>query len=299
MPDKLIPKVRAFVEGSLSNALNQTVVVKASHAIGGGCINHAMRLKTNVGDFFLKWNDQGPDDLFLREAEGLKTLRNVESCLCIPKVIVARAPEDGVPGVLVTEFLSPYEGKQSDQDEYLGRGIAQVHEDIQPLYGFDHDNYCGSTIQNNDWNNDWVDFFGQQRIWHLVKLIEARRIIRGQEHQIYEQLVDKLPELIDHQPKASLNHGDLWSGNYMYSQYGPALIDPACYYADRELDLAMMAMFGGFSDRVWNAYQEYSPLPDGWQERVSLYQLYHYLNHFYLFGGHYGQQALAIAKQYV
>lgn len=115
----------------------------------------------------------------------------------------------------------------------------------------------------------------------------------------YEQLIDRLPNLIGHQPKPALNHGDLWSGNYMYAADGPALIDPASYYADREFDLAMMRMFGGFSSIVWSAYHEVYPLPKEWEERSDLYMLYHVLNHYYLFGGHYGQQALGIAKKYI
>jgi protein-ribulosamine 3-kinase len=111
-------------------------------------------------------------------------------------------------------------------------------------------------------------------------------------------LRDRLPDLLGHQPAASLTHGDLWSGNYLPTAEGPALVDPACAYADRETDLALMAMFGGFSERVWAAYQEAWPLPDGWQQRQPLYQLYHYLNHHYLFGGGYGAQALALARSY-
>ncbi len=118
------------------------------------------------------------------------------------------------------------------------------------------------------------------------------------ERKVYDQLLDKLPDRIGHLPKPSLNHGDLWSGNYLYSSNGPALIDPASYYADREFDLALMGMFGGFSPTVWDAYQETYPLPSAWKERHTLYQLYHYLNHYHLFGGHYGQQALQIAKKY-
>ncbi|MEQ9441089.1 MAG: fructosamine kinase family protein [Cyclobacteriaceae bacterium] len=295
----MTPKIQSLVEKHLSQALHQSVEIIAYHAIGGGCINHAMRLQTNAGDFFLKWNEQGPEDLFICEAEGLEALRNAKSCLRIPMVILALGAQEGQPGLLVTEFLPPFEGSQGEHDEYLGRGIAQIHECTHAQFGFTHNTYCGATLQDNRWNDDWIDFFGQQRIWYLVQQIETCRNLRGREHQVYEQLVDRLPEMISHQPKPSLNHGDLWSGNYMYSAHGPALIDPACYYADREFDLAMMAMFGGFSERVWDAYQEYAALPEGWEERLSLYQLYHYLNHYYLFGGHYGQQALAIAKKHI
>jgi fructosamine-3-kinase len=117
--------------------------------------------------------------------------------------------------------------------------------------------------------------------------------------RIYEKLIDRIPQLLAHQTVPSLIHGDLWSGNYMFTAGGPALIDPACYYADREMELGMMQLFGGFSSAVWSAYQEEFPLQEGWRGRVRLYQLYHVLNHQLLFGGSYGWQALDIAKEYV
>ena len=119
------------------------------------------------------------------------------------------------------------------------------------------------------------------------------------EQEIYEKLVSRMPDLLVHQTMPSLIHGDLWSGNYLYTSEGPALIDPACYYADREMELGMMKLFGGFSSKVWQAYQYEFPLPERWQQRIRLYQLYHLLNHYLLFGGSYGEQALEIAKAYV
>ena len=108
-----------------------------------------------------------------------------------------------------------------------------------------------------------------------------------------------MPEFLSHETVPSLIHGDLWSGNYLNTTGAPALIDPACYYADREMELAMMKLFGGFSVSVWNAYLEAFPLPPGWQQRIRLYQLYHVLNHYLLFGGSYGWQALEIAQEYL
>ena len=114
----------------------------------------------------------------------------------------------------------------------------------------------------------------------------------------YERLVSKLSTYLSHNPQISLTHGDLWSGNYLHTDQGPALIDPACYYADRECDLALMKMFGGFSQSVWDSYNATYPLDSEWKDRIDIYQLYHYLNHYLLFGGHYGAQAIEIAKKY-
>ncbi|MEM9673627.1 MAG: fructosamine kinase family protein, partial [Bacteroidota bacterium] len=282
-------------EAKLTEVLGKSTYVDSTALISGGCINHSMKLETNVGSFFLKQNQAGPSDLFLREAESLTTLRKAAIRLKIPEVYVATTIDTDQSGILILEFLT-IESSNASFEEQLGQGLAELHQVTRNDYGFYHDNYCGATLQNNQWSNDWAHFFGQQRIWHLINLIENRRGISSHDKSIYEQLLIRLPTLIGHNPAPSLNHGDLWSGNCLFTTNGPSLIDPASYFADREFDLALMAMFGGFSRRVWDAYQETYPLANDWRERVSLYQLYHYLNHYYLFGGSYGATAISIAK---
>lgn len=266
--------------------------------LGGGCINNAMHLKTSHGEFFLKYNQDCPVDLFLREAEGLAELAKPDSGLQIPEVISATELSQDQPAVLITEYLPGGAGNKN-QDEQLGRGLAIIHQHTNKRYGFYHDNYCGATQQNNEWNNDWVDFFAQQRIAYLVQLIAQERQLNSSERETYDQLISKLPDLLTHEVEPALVHGDLWSGNYMNTDKGPAIIDPACSYSDREFDLAITNMFGGFSNAFWSAYQEAFPLQPGWQERNNIYMLYHYLNHYYLFGGNYGQQALQIAQKFI
>lgn len=291
--------IQQSIEALLSESLQQQVSIQSSKSLGGGCINHASKVNTNRGTFFVKWNTQGPEDMFLREAECLEALDSSGTSLVIPKVYVKTARQHAEPAYLITDFFHPPTGSTSQQDEVLGRGIAELHQYQHTQYGFDHDNYCGATLQNNSWNSDWVDFFGRQRIWHLVMFIDQKGQWSSAEIKVYEQLLKKLPSLIGHQPAAALNHGDLWSGNYTYTAKGPGLIDPASYFADREFDLALMAMFGGYSERVWEAYREAYPLPSEWKQRQGLYMLYHYLNHYYLFGGGYGQQAMSIARKYL
>lgn len=274
-----------------------TVQLTGSRPVGGGCINNAMKISTSVGDFFLKWNASVPADMFRKEAAGLTEMAQANSGLVIPKVIWSNEPGDS-PGILLMEYLQPA-NNTSGFDERLGRGIARLHRKTAPAFGFSHSNYCGTTIQDNTWTAIWPEFYAQLRIWALVQQIRIARGMAADELKIYEKLISRMPVFLSHKTVPSLIHGDLWSGNYMYTAGGPALIDPACYYADREMELGMMLLFGGFSSRVWQAYHDEFPLPEEWRERILLYQLYHLLNHYLLFGGSYGRQALQIAREYL
>jgi fructosamine-3-kinase len=282
----------------LAEQLGQPVHLNHIRAAGGGCINHASKLETSAGDFFLKWNTSAPSDLFLKEAAALQEMYDCENpYLAIPRVIWCKAADDS-PGLLLTEYLQPPEST-SGFEEKLGRGIAVLHRKTAAAYGFHEANYCGTTVQDNTRTSDWSEFYGQRRIWALVQQIRLARALSESDLQTYEKLVARIPQLLSHQTVPSLIHGDLWSGNYLFTTRGPALIDPACYYADREMELGMMQLFGGFSSRVWSAYQEAFPLPGDWRSRIRLYQLYHVLNHFLLFGGSYNRQALDLAKSYL
>ena len=285
------------LESALSLKLGRKVKIISADFLGGGCINHASRMETNAGTFFLKWNGNCPPDIFLREAECLEELRKAsDNHLVIPEVIAAKKAND-LPGFLVLEYLSPGSSGK-DQDALLGRGLAAIHQFSNRQYGFSVNNYCGSTPQNNSHKISWAEFFRDNRLRFLLELIQKKRPLPADEIQIYERLLDKIPELLPEKSTPVLIHGDLWSGNYMNTTHGPALIDPASYYADREMELGIMTMFGGFSARFYHAYNEVNPLPADWQERNQLYQLYHMLNHYYLFGGGYRVQAFRIAQYY-
>lgn len=289
--------IRLCIE-KLSDLYGTSVHVTGSNPVSGGCINHTMKLSSSVGDFFLKWNASAPSDMFMKEAAGLAEMHSVDNpFLIIPKVIWSKIADDS-PGLLLMEYLQPASSTKGF-DELLGRGIAHLHRKTAPKYGFHQNNYCGTTIQENTWTDTWPEFYAENRIWALVQQIRTSRGMESEDLKIYEQLVLKMPKLLSHQTVPSLIHGDLWSGNYMYTANGPALIDPACYYADREMELGMMKLFGGFSSAVWDAYQEEYALQDGWQQRIRLYQLYHVLNHQLLFGVSYRNQALEITKEYL
>ncbi len=286
-----------FCLNKLAEIHGSSLKLIKSQPVGGGCINNALKLSTSEGEFFLKWNSNAPKDMFGKEAAGLTEMSQSDSLLVIPKVIFYAEPGDS-SGLLLMEYLQPATNTLGF-DEKLGRGLAQMHRKSAGKFGFQHSNYCGTTVQNNSWTASWPEFYSQNRIDALVKQIKRNRALSVNDQKIYDKLIDRLPNLLPHSTIPSLIHGDLWSGNYMFTAKGPALIDPACYYADREMELGMMKLFGGFSTKVWAAYQEEWPLPDDWQHRNLLYQLYHVLNHYLLFGGSYGWQALDIAKRYL
>jgi len=286
------------VEIQLSAKFGYDVAIISSKFIGGGCISNASKIQTNIGNFFLKWNATGPADIFIREEESLKELKNAaNSNLYIPEVYGSRVI-DKKPGFLILEYLST-DNSNFSNDEKLGRGLAQIHQHKKNSFGFYNNNYCGLTLQNNSFTKNWIEFFRDNRLRFLLELIENERPLPASEMFLYEKLMDRIPKLIPKTSEPVLIHGDLWSGNFMYSPKGPVLIDPASYFADREMEFAIITMFGGFSHRFFSAYNEVNSLPTDWQQRNKLYQLYHVLNHYYLFGGGYQSQALNIVKSYL
>jgi protein-ribulosamine 3-kinase len=289
--------IHNLVTSALSEVIGKTIIINSERILGGGCINHASKLETNAGNFFLKWNINSPADIFLREAESLKELKKATGdFLIIPEVFAAKQVDE-TPGFLILEYLENRHSSFTD-DEKLGRGLAKIHQFTHSQFGFYNDNYCGATLQNNSWENNWPEFFRSNRLQFLLNLIEKERPLPVAEMVIYEKLSERIAGLIPKESVPVLIHGDLWSGNYMISEKGPALIDPASYYADREMEFAIITMFGGFSQRFYDAYNEVNSLPTDWKQRNSLYQLYHVLNHYYLFGGGYQTQALQIARYF-
>ncbi|HSO88666.1 MAG TPA: fructosamine kinase family protein [Draconibacterium sp.] len=289
--------LNVLIEEALSEVLGQKVIIQSEKSLGGGCINHASKLETNYGNFFLKWNDNCPADIFIREAESLKELKKAAGdFLVIPEVFASKLIDE-TPGILAMEFLES--GYSSGSDEKLGRGLAKIHQYSNSQFGFYNDNYCGATLQNNSWKNNWPEFFRDNRLLFLLNLIDGKRPFPADERKIFEKLAGRIEILIPENSVPVLIHGDLWSGNYMISEKGPSLIDPASYYADREMEFSIITMFGGFSQRFIDAYNEVNQLQTGWMQRNGLYQLYHVLNHYFLFGGGYRMQAVQIAKSYL
>ncbi len=292
--------MNTHVTDLLADALGREVELQELRTVAGGDINRAAVAETDAGRFFVKWNRDGPDDLFVREAEALGEMRRAETDLVIPEPIAAARPEGDRPGMLVMEYLEPGP-RVDDFDEQLGRGLAQLHETSSEAFGFPHDNYCGTTPQPNPRTDEWVEFYREHRLRHQLELAVDHRQVASSDRRAFERLLDRLDEFlgVDPEPPA-LIHGDLWSGNLHATPDGrPALIDPAAYYGHREAEIGMMELFGGYSETVYRAYQQIRPLQDGWRDRLPLYSLYHVMNHYNLFGGHWGRQAFDIVRQWL
>ena len=285
----------AFLEGELRRALGDPgLQMLGVEPVGGGCIHHAVRVRTTRGDWFAKWNDDCAADLFLSEAQGLRALRAAGSGLAIPEVLIALAPAADRPACIVMEYLPA----GACDDVALGRGLAAIHAASADAFGFPVTTYCGPTAQDNGASPSWAEFYGERRLGPLSRRLFDTGRIGPEERRLLERVIARLPSLLAHEPRPALIHGDLWSGNVLGTSRGPALVDPACAACDREMEFGITTLFGGFAERFWAAYHDALPLPPEWRERNRLYQLYHLLNHHLIFGGHYGREALALARRF-
>ncbi len=265
--------------------------IQSQNSVGGGCINNGTRLKTSTGaSFFLKQNSSAPSDMFAREAEGLEALAEAEG---------PRVPRPLLIGedFLLLEDLQPAP-RQPAYWQAFGRQLAQLHATVGPHFGFEHDNYLGSTPQPNPPTEDGCVFFAQHRLHYQARMARDAGLISAEVTSRVVSLAGRLPELVPEQPP-SLIHGDLWSGNAMTGPEGePALIDPAVHYGWAEAELGMTALFGGFPETFYQAYEDQRPLVPGWRDRLSLYNLYHLLNHLNLFGRSYLGRVQSVLRRY-
>ena len=263
-----------------------------SEPASGGCINQGRVLTTTSGArFFLKTNPQAPPDMFAREAEGLAALAAAPGGPRVPGALLEAA------GFLLLEYLAPAPA-EADYWPALGRRLARQHLVTQDRFGFDHHNYLGLTPQPNPWSPDGHQFFAEHRLGYLGRLCAGRGLLDRQALRHVEHLSARLPGLIPAQP-ASLLHGDPWSGNIIPGPEGQAcVIDPAAHYGWAEADLAMLTLFGQPPAAFYRAYESVRPLAQGYRERFDLYNLYHLLNHLWLFGRAYGQAVDHILRRY-
>jgi len=182
----------------------------------------------------------------------------------------------------------------------LGRGLALLHQQTSQQFGFTSENVIGKSLQTNLQNDSWLEFYSQQRLGTQFKLAKEHGFFNSFAFEA-EALMHVLPDLLgNHHPAPSILHGDLWSGNVACDSLGiPTIFDPAIYYGDRECDIAMTELFGGFSSHFYAAYNDVYPLDEGYKKRKELYNLYHVLNHANLFGGTYIKQSKSMMQQLV
>ncbi|RMH62632.1 MAG: fructosamine kinase family protein [Zetaproteobacteria bacterium] len=277
----------------LGDALAEEVSFRRLQPVAGGSINRAYRASTATRDFFIKCHQQDRLSMFEAEAEGLAELRRAD-CVRVPRVY-ACGGGDGVAW-LVLEWLPAIPGGERGAAQ-LGERLAALHRVHTAHFGWHRDNTIGLTPQRNAWDDDWPRFFRDQRLGFQLQLAERQRLDRRLQ-RLGERLLPRIAEFFtDYRPRPSLLHGDLWGGNWhLTTNDEPVLFDPAVYYGDREADLAMTELFGGFPSAFYQAYRANWPLDAGYSVRRTLYNLYHVLNHANMFGGGYVRQACAMME---
>jgi fructosamine-3-kinase len=236
--------------------------------------------------YFVKLNEKKLLPVFEAEADNLCKLRRSAS-VSVPELILTGQSRESAFIILNYLATKPMESQKSSFE--FGVQLARLHQwGEQKEYGFDSDNYVGLTVQPNPWTRKWHQFFSEQRIGWQLQLLDEKGISFG---AIDEIVSETKARLFNHNPKPSLLHGDLWHGNVANTAFGPICYDPACYWGDRECDIAMTELFQGFEPEFYQGYESISPLSIDYEYRKNIYNLYHILNHCNLFGGHYLDEA--------
>ena len=280
----------------IESVIGDSIISQKS--VSGGCINDAEIITTKYGKtFFVKTNNNSTSDLFQCEANGLNEIAKT-NVIRVPKAIYSS--EDFL---ILENIISKSRSKLFWED--FGRSFAQLHKVIGNVFGFNEDNYIGSTKQLNltskEESNNWTEFYFHNRLLFQYNLAEQNGYAQSQLRDSFSKLEYKIPQIFNNiNVQPNLLHGDLWSGNFITDELGNAcLIDPAVYYGHREADLAMTKLFGGFDSKFYSAYNEKFPLDDGYEYRENIYKLYHILNHLNLFGSGYYQQAIDLIEFYL
>ena len=284
-----------MVREELATAIGKVVGAKLRREpvarVHGGSINACYRWESEAGPIFVKIAPARSSEMFAAEAAGLEELRSADA-VRVPRVLGVGA--DAVDAWLALEWIKSVAPSRST-DTVLGEQLARQHRFTSPAFGWRRDNTIGSTPQPNQWLEDWVTFFGRYRLRYQLDLA-ADNDFGGRLQERGGALLDRLGELFaGHRPAPSLLHGDLWAGNRCGDEKGqPVIFDPAVYFGDREVDLAMTRLFGGFNAGFYSAYEAVWPVDSGADTRANLYNLYHVLNHLNLFGSGYLRQAVSL-----
>ena len=280
---------------SSSNKVNNNLSIEKIIPVGGGCIHKAWCIHfQNDKRVFAKSNHIDNINMFKFERECLLVLKKFanKSYLCIPK------PIDLIIYQNISIFFLEWIDLKVSKQNLLGKGLALLHksssECSQTNFGWEEEGFIGSNPQIRGWGRNWGEFFVNYRL--RPQLIKAESW--GLKVNDYEEILIYLSSYLnDHHPRTSLVHGDLWSGNCGSTKNGlGSLYDPASYWADREVDVAMTKLFGGFTGEFYKAYEDIWPLDKSSKDRTDIYNLYHLLNHANMFGGNYKKTSLKILK---
>jgi fructosamine-3-kinase len=300
----------AEIAAAISRATGTPFRPATSAAVGGGCVNQTFSLADGARRYFVKLHAAERLPMFEAESAGLEHLA-AANALRVPRAICHGVTAG--QAFLVLEFL-PLTGR--GDAALLGRKLAQQHRVSAARFGGPRDNWIGATPQPNAWSDDWVEFWRERRLGFQLELA-ARNGYGGALQRDGAALMARLEGFFsDYRPLPALLHGDLWGGNHGFLADGtfdlscpsghrksepprgePVIFDPAVYYGDRECDLAMSELFGGFAPAFHAAYREAWPLDPGYAVRRTLYNLYHVLNHANMFGGGYAAQAQRMTAQ--
>jgi protein-ribulosamine 3-kinase len=281
----------------LSAAIGETVAAQLraepASAVHGGCINRCYRWESSVGPLFVKLSSSEGREMLAAEADGLEALRQGDA-VRVPRVLGLGSNES--EAWIVLEWIS-FGHASADSEATLGERLARQHRISSQAFGWRRENFIGRTAQRNEWHADWPAFFRDRRLVRQLELAQKNGF-GGKLLERGATLVDTFGEFFEtYHPQPALLHGDLWGGNWAADEQGqPVLFDPAVYYGDREADLAMTRLFGGFGADFYSAYAAAWALETGSETRAKLYNLYHVLNHLNLFGGGYARQALGLIE---
>lgn len=280
------------IAAHISQVTETAFEVSDRRSVGGGCINQGYRVSDGNTTYFVKLNQASTLAMFEAEAAGLRHMQSTGT-MRVPVPIGCGIAD--ASAYIVLEWLPL--GRGDDRAwQRMGQQLAAMHQaKVADQFGWERHNTIGSTPQINTWTANWTDFWTEHRLGYQFKLAQRR----GGHFPQQRQLLESIPHLlVGHTPQPSLVHGDLWSGNAAVTDAGePVIFDPATYVGDREVDLAMTELFGGFPASFYQGYRQVLPLNEGYQQRKTLYNLYHILNHFNLFGGSYEAQANRMISQ--
>lgn len=271
-----------IISAEISTLSGRSFMVESVRPVGGGDINQCFIISSHNTAYFVKLNDASMLSMFEQEAFSLTRLLNTE---------IFTVPIPLTLGIAQSHsyLVLSYHAIQSHGNQYiLGQKLAGLHKCTHSQHGWDHSNFIGTTLQKNTPSASWLDFWREQRLMPQLEFAYENGY-SNKLSALAGQLIKSLPDILEgHEPGPSLLHGDLWGGNIGFiAPDQPILFDPASYYGDRETDLAMTELFGGFQAEFYTGYTQAWPLPEGYRKRRPLYQLYHMLNHLNLFGSSY------------